>query len=259
MHKMFTRLSLASFFVFSCVSVNAQHSKNGASTSGARARWIKGGESAGTAQWNGHTEALVNWNECEGRLQGGYNGDYTTQLTFAKKNPNAKFWKSSSDVQIPAMDCKDRPVSAALFKFMDQQFPKCVGEASGIKESDISSLKIAHVGVRGDDRHRSSSAGSYHNINRAIDVTGFTVKSSNEKSSRTYNHAMGAYANYKLQLGEKLSAAESQQLKFWNDFYKCVEKNGGGAISFENAKHQGHIHVSVPSADLIDNHNFYKE
>jgi len=141
---------------------------------------------------------------------------------------------------------------------MDEKLPKCVAQATGITEEEIESLNIAHVGVRGDDRHRSSSRGSYHNINRAIDVTGFSVKVATEASPRVFNHSMGAYANYKSKMGQTLSAAEAEQLKFFKDLATCVKANGGGTIGFENAKHQGHIHISVPTQALI-NKGFYRQ
>jgi hypothetical protein len=256
-------LALCTLSLMLSAPVEAQHSDGASSAAaaasgGPRARWISGGAPSGTARWNGHSEPLVEWDECSGRIKGGYNGDYTTQHSFKSKYPASSSWKKASDVKMPSPDCTIRPVSTALFKFMDEQLPKCVAKATGITESEIESLNIAHVGVKGDDAHRSKSRGSYHNISRAIDVTGFSVKVATESSPRVFNHSMGAYANYKSRMGQALNAAEAEQLKFFKDLATCVKGSGGGTIGFENAKHQGHIHISVPSQTLI-NKGFYRQ
>jgi hypothetical protein len=115
---------------------------------------------------------------------------------------------------------------------------------------------MAHNGISGDQNH---SPRSLHSINRAYDLNAIQVQVEGERQPRVYSHSMAAFANRKKRMGETLTRLEQEQLDFWTKFSTCLEKKGGGTISHEDPRHQGHVHISLPSTELTEKYNFFRK
>lgn len=169
-------------------------------------------------------EKQVYWNECAGTMTANY---------AERKRGKLNHYKCS----------KRRAISEKYINYFEKNFPKCVKQ--GFKKAQgansfglVGKITFTHEGVAGDQRH---SNGSYHSINRAMDVAVINVESNGKKYSFDVK-------NQKRGLEQKFFTEFRQ---CWHDSLvatsdKCPGSFPKGTIGHEDKHHQNHMHISLP-------------
>lgn len=223
----------------------------------ARGRWFETSP-FGNATHQGWSEPLVRWNETSGRIQGVYNEVSVSPATFARTYPDHGQWAKTGVPFPTGISSPNRGISANLANFLDRNMPDCLQRQFGLDSAEsIQNIKIGHAGTKGDERHMAGGGRtSYHNVSRAIDINALEIQVAGEPKPRVFMHAIASLAHYKTDMGIALSPLEQSQLNFWNQFRTCMDSRGGGSIGCEDASHQAHMHISLPSEKMINEFNF---
>lgn len=138
---------------------------------------------------------------------------------------------------------KKRKVSKEYFNFFNENFATCNKKAFSklYPSAEVTKISFTHEGVAGDTRH---SNGSYHSINRAIDIALFKIEAKGKSFVFDVKN--------QNKRTEKTFFKEFRQC--WNDAIiahkgSCNGSGYQGTIGGEDKDHKNHMHVSLPFCD----------
>lgn len=162
------------------------------------------------------------WRECDDR---NYVGNYTGYRCFRRGRSISKYFKS----------------------FLDKHLLNCINESlRKIDQPRVSRVGIKHAGISGDQRHRRAG-GSYHNIDRAIDVKEFYFPST-KLSTMNYRKAVVSKSSKERKFFEQFRSCYQRKNIERSSKCKINKKTHGyvASIGWEDKNHRQHIHVSYP-------------